>query len=441
MSIRVTIIGAGSTVFMRNIVRDLLHKPALKHIEIALYDIDARRLAESERVVRQLVSALGAPARVQAYADRRQALAGATAVFTLFQVGGYRPCTLTDFEVPRRYGLQQTIGDTLGVAGIMRGLRTIPVLLSLAEDMRELCPRALLMNYVNPMGILSLAMQRLAPDIRYVGLCHSVQGTAEQLATDLGVPPADLVYRCAGINHMAFYHSFQQRLPDGALIDLYPRLRALAEQGLVPDDNRVRYEILKRFGYFVTESSEHFAEYSPWFIKRDRPDLLERFNVPLDEYPRRCERQIADWAEELKRIESGEAMALKESHEYAAGIVNALVTHEPVVIYGNVLNRGAIENLPADCCVEVACLVDGNGVQPQRFGRIQPQLAALIQTNVNVQMLTVEAVVHQDPQYLYHAAYLDPHTAAELDLEQIHGLVDDLRRAHGDWLPEWARLG
>jgi len=362
------------------------------------------------------------------------------AVFTMFQVGGYEPCTVTDFEVPKEFGLRQTIADTLGVGGIMRGLRTVPVLLSIAADMRAVCPDALLMNYVNPMAILSLAMQRLAPDIRYVGLCHSVQGTAEELAKDLGVEYNDLVYTCAGINHMAFYQRFALRHADGSLEDLYPRLKELARTGQVPDTNRVRYEILKKFGYFVTESSEHFAEYTPWFIKRDRPDLIEKFNVPLDEYPRRCVHQMADWAKELERIRAEDTIEIKTSREYAASIVNALVTGEPSVIYGNVLNQGLIDNLPADCCVEVACLVDRNGVQPIRFGKLPAQLAALIQTNVNVQMLTVEALATGNPEHLYHAAYLDPHTAAELDLDQIKALVDNLRRAHGDWLPDFAKL-
>jgi alpha-galactosidase len=296
------------------------------------------------------------------------------------------------------------------------------------------------MNYVNPMAILSLAVQRMVPEIQYVGLCHSVQGTAEELAHDLGVAPADLVYTCAGINHMAFYNQFSLRLPDGSTDDLYPRLKALAAAGNVPDGNRVRYEILRKFGYFVTESSEHFAEYSPWFIKRDRPDLIEKFNIPLDEYPRRCEKQMADWAAELQRIETEHDIEIKQSREYAASIINSLETGEPSVTYGNVLNKGLIDNLPANCAVEVACLVDRNGVQPVKFGHVQPQLAALMQTNISVQQLTVEALMTEDPEYIYHAAYLDPHTSAELDLDQIHDLVDDLRRAHGDWLPKFARM-
>lgn len=437
---KVAIIGAGSTVFMRNIVRDLLQQPALISTHIALQDIDSKRLQESQLVARQIISALKVPATVSASMERREVLQGADVVITMFQVGGYKPSTVVDFDIPKKYGLRQTIADTLGIGGIMRGLRTVPVLVDIARDMRELCPNALLMNYVNPMAILSLAVQRMVPEIQYVGLCHSVQGTAEELAHDLGVEPANLVYTCAGINHMAFYNQFSQRLPDGSTEDLYPRLKALAAAGKVPDGNRVRYEILRKFGYFVTESSEHFAEYSPWFIKRDRPDLIEKFNIPLDEYPRRCEKQMADWAAELQRIETQHDIEIKQSREYAASIINSLATGEPSVIYGNVLNKGLIDNLPADCAVEVACLVDRNGVQPVKFGPVQPQLAALMRTNINVQQLTVEALMAEDPEYIYHAAYLDPHTSAELDLDQIHDLVDDLRRAHGDWLPKFARM-
>ncbi len=437
---KVAIIGAGSTVFMRNIVRDLLQQPALTSTHIALQDIDSKRLQESQLVARQIISALKVPATVSASMDRREVLQGANVVITMFQVGGYKPSTVVDFDIPKKYGLRQTIADTLGIGGIMRGLRTVPVLVDIAREMRELCPNALLMNYVNPMAILSLAVQRMVPEIQYVGLCHSVQGTAEELAKDLGVEPANLVYTCAGINHMAFYQKFTQRLPDGSTEDLYPRLKALAAEGKVPDGNRVRYEILRKFGYFVTESSEHFAEYSPWFIKRDRPDLIEKFNIPLDEYPRRCEKQMADWAAELQLIETQHDIEIKQSREYAASIINSLATGEPSVIYGNVLNKGLIDNLPQDCAVEVACLVDRNGVQPVKFGNVQPQLAALMRTNVNVQQLTVEALMTENPEYIYHAAYLDPHTSAELDLDQIHDLVDDLRRAHGDWLPKFARL-
>jgi alpha-galactosidase len=337
---------------------------------------------------------------------------------------------VVDFEVPKRYGLRQTIGDTLGIGGIMRGLRTIPVLLSMCRDMEQLCPDALLINYVNPMAMNCWAVSR-ASSVRAVGLCHSVQLTAAELAQDVGVPPGEVDYLCAGINHMAFYLTFERHGDD-----LYPLIRQVAAEGRAPAHNRVRYEMLGRLGYFVTESSEHFSEYVPWFIKRDRPDLVERFNVPLDEYPRRCEAQIAGWEELRSRLEDPAAsIPVEPSVEYGSLIVHSMETGTPRVVYGNVANHGLIDNLPAGCCVEVPCLVDHNGVQPVRVGALPPQLAALMQTNVNVQALTVEAALTGRLDHVYHAAMLDPHTGAELDLDQIAGLVDDLIEAHGEWLP------
>jgi alpha-galactosidase len=285
------------------------------------------------------------------------------------------------------------------------------------------------LNYTNPMAMNCWAISR-ASTIRTVGLCHSVQGTAFQLATDLGIPYQEIDYLAAGINHMAFYLRLER---DGE--DLYPRLLSLAESANVPPRNRVRYEMLRRLGYFVTESSEHFAEYVPWFIKRDRPDLIEQFNVPLDEYPRRCEAQIAEWEAERTRLEHGDAIEVRPSFEYAATIIRSIETGKPRVVYGNVPNNGLIDNLPEGCTVEVPCLVDGNGVQPTRVGSLPPQLAALIRTNVNVQELTVEAALTGHRDHVYHAAMLDPHTAAELDLGQIWSLVDALLAEHGDWIP------
>jgi alpha-galactosidase len=439
MGIKVTIVGAGSTVFMRNIVRDMLQKEALRDIEISLYDIDAGRLEESQIVANRLVEQLQVPARITATLDRRDALRGATVVFTLFQVGGYKPSTLVDFEVPRQFGLDQTIADTLGVGGIMRGLRTVPVMLELAADMRELCPDAWLLNYVNPMAIISWAMHRLAPDINYVGLCHSVQHTSEELAQDLGEDIADIVYDCAGINHMAFFTRFDKRLPDGGFESLYPRLQEIAGGDAVPAHNRVRYEIMRRFGYFVTESSEHFAEYTPWFIKRDRPDLIEKFGIPLDEYPKRCVEQIARWENQANEYRSANAIVVEPSREYASSIVNSVWTGEPSVIYGNVRNEGYITSLPDGAAVEVPCLVDRSGIQPTHVGALPPQLTAIIRTNLNVQELTVQALLTENREHVYQAAMMDPHTAAELDLDQIWALVDDLIEAHGDWLPPWTR--
>jgi alpha-galactosidase len=426
---RITFVGAGSTVFARNLLGDILGNSELAESEIVLFDIDPDRLATSELVAHRVVDALDAPAKIRATTDRRAALDGADYAINMIQVGGYEPATVIDFEVPTRFGLRQTIGDTLGIGGIMRGLRTIPVLLSLCADMEELCPDVWFLNYTNPMAMNCRAISR-ASSIHTVGLCHSVQGTAFELSMDLGIPYREIDYVAAGINHMAFYLRFER---DG--VDLYPQLQELAASDRVPAHNRVRYEILRRFGYFVTESSEHFAEYVPWFMKRDRPDLVEQFNVPLDEYPRRCVEQIADWDAERARLEGGDAITVTPSYEYAATIIRSIETGKPRVIYGNVPNDGLIDDLPAGCTVEVPCLVDGNGVQPTRIGALPPQLAALIRTNVNVQELTVEAALTGSLEHVYHAAMLDPHTAAELDLEQIHDLVDALLAAHGDWVP------
>ena len=442
---RMAFIGAGSTVFMKNIIGDVLHHPALSGATIALMDIDAARLAESELVALKLIETLGAEAKVETHTDRRQALAGADFVIVAFQIGGYKPCTVTDFEVPKSYGLRQTIADTLGVGGIMRGLRTVPHLWAICEDMRSLCPNAILLQYVNPMAINTWAIAAKFPDIRQVGLCHSVQGTAAELARDLDIPVESLRYRAAGINHMAFYLSFEGRQADGSYRDLYPALRDGYRAGRIPKEshwnprcpNLVRYEAFEHLGYFVTESSEHFAEYVPWFIKSDRPDLIEKFRIPLDEYPKRCEEQIAAWAAQAESYRRAGRIDVKQSHEYAATIMNSVVAGAPSVIYGNVANRGFIPQLPAGAAVEVPCLVDANGIHPTVVDDIPPQLIAMMRTNLNVQELTVEAFLTEDRAHIYHAAMLDPHTAAELDLRQIRALVDDLIAAHGDWMPAW----
>ncbi|SRR5579875_229160 len=426
---KIVFLGAGSTVFARNLLSDILSYDELAASEIVLHDIDPERLETSELVARKVAQALGAPATIESSLDRRASLAGADYAINMIQVGGYEPCTVTDFEVPKRFGLRQTIGDTLGIGGIMRGLRTIPVLLSMCADMEELCPDVWLLNYTNPMAMNCRAISRTS-QIRTVGLCHSVQGTAYQLARDLGLEYQDIDYLAAGINHMAFYLRFEHRGQD-----LYPRLRELAESGRAPEHNRVRYEMLRRLGYFVTESSEHFAEYVPWFIKRDRPDLIERFNIPLDEYPRRCLAQIAGWEAEKARLERDQPIELRRSAEYAATIIRSIETGKPRVIYGNVPNEGLIDSLPHGCAVEVPCLVDRNGIQPTRVGALPPQLAALISTNVHVQELTVEAVLTDRLDHVYHAAMMDPHTAAELDLDQIRELVDALLAEHGRWVP------
>ena len=467
---KITFIGAGSTVFAKNLMGDILSFPELKDVTLSLHDIDEERLRTSAIVAHKTAEALGANPKIEVTADRRAALDGADYAISMFQVGGYKPGTVVDFEVPKKYGLRQTIADTLGIGGIMRGLRTIPVLLDMCHDMEELCPDVTFLQYVNPMVMNCWAISR-ATKIKTVGLCHSVQGTAGELARDIKVPLSEIDYVCAGINHMAFYLRFQHKGED-----LYPRIREVLEAGRAPRSNLVRYEMFKRLGYFVTESSEHFAEYVPWFIKRDRPDLIEEFNIPLDEYITRCETQIAEWKDmrtvledpdpnamgkyERQRIEERlaklekkdperaamfrehlkerlESNTVQRSNEYGSLIIHSMETGEPCVIYGNVPNRGIIDNLPEGCTVEVPCLVDKNGVQPTHIGALPPHLAALMQTNLNVQALTVEAALTGKREHIYHAAMLDPHTAAELSLEQIWNLVDDLIKAHGDWLPQY----
>ncbi len=434
---KVCMIGAGSTVFMKNLVVDILLNEIFADCEIALQDIDEDRLKTSAVVAGKIADTLSVSPRITATTDRREALEGADFVIVMIQVAGYKPGTVIDFEIPKKYGLRQTIADTLGVGGIMRGLRTVPVLLDIANDMRDVCPKALMLQYVNPMAINCWALNELAPDIRHVGLCHSVQGTAFELSKDLGVDYKSLRYQCAGINHMAFYTKFERELPDGTRENLYPKLHEIAARGEEPEWNKVRYEILRRTGYFVTESSEHFAEYVPWFIKRDRPDLIEKFNIPLDEYIRRCEEQIAAWEAQERELVSANRLEVRFSGEYGAKIMRAVATGKPAVINGNMANKGLIDNLPAGACVEVPCLVDANGITPTRVGSLPPHLAAMMQTNINVQALTMEAIRTGKREHIYHAAMMDPHTAAELSLDEIWSLVDDLIEAHGDWLPAY----
>ena len=444
----VTFIGAGSSVFTKNIAGDILSRPALAQAEIRLMDINPERLAESAIIVGKMATTLGGKATVKTYSNQRAALEDTDFVVCCFQVGGYDPCTITDFEVPKKFGLRQTIADTLGIGGIMRGIRTVPHLWSICEDMMQVAPDAIMMQYVNPMAINTWAIAAKYPKIRQVGLCHSVQGTAAELARDLDIPVEDIRYRAGGINHMAFYLNFEHRQPDGSYVDLYPALKKGYREGRFPKPsswnprcpNKVRYEMLTRLGYFVTESSEHFAEYTPWFIKRDRPDLIEKFGIPLDEYPKRCIEQIARWKKEAAVLKDANTVEVKESHEYASQIVNSVVTGEPSVIYGNHGNKGYIPQLPDGCAVEVPTLVDHMGLQPTVVRDIPPQLIALMRTNINVQDLTVQALLTENPEHIYHAAMLDPHTGAELDLDQIWALTHDLLVAHGDWLPAWARV-
>ncbi len=443
---KIAFVGAGSTVFMKNIIGDALQRPALSGATIALMDVSQQRLDESALVARKLISTLDVAAKVETHTDQRRALDGADFVVVAFQIGGYEPCTVTDFEVPKKYGLRHTIADTLGVGGIMRALRTVPHLWTLCEDMLAMCPDAIMLQYVNPMAINTWAIAEKYPRVRQVGLCHSVQGTAEELAKDLGLPIERIRYRSAGINHMAFYLNFEEAMADGSYRDLYPDLIKAYRDGRAPKPgwnprcpNKVRYEMLTRVGYFVTESSEHFAEYTPWFIKRDRPDLIEKYGIPLDEYPKRCIEQIERWRSQAEEYRTAEAIPVAASREYASSIMNSAWTGEPSVIYGNVRNNGYITSLPDGCAVEVPCLVDRNGIQPTHVGALPPQLVAMMRTNINVQELTVAALMQEKSDHIYHAAMMDPHTAAELDLDQIWALVDDLLAAHGDWLPAWAR--
>jgi len=427
---KITMIGAGSTVFAKNLLGDILSFPELANSHIALMDIDNERLKTSEIVAHKVARAVGAKPRITTHPDRRSALDGADYAINMIQVAGYKPGTEIDFEIPKKYGLRQTIADTLGIGGIMRALRTIPVMLDMCHDMEQVSkPDLTFLNYVNPMCANTWAVTK-ATKVKTVGLCHSVQGTAEQLAKDINVPIGEINYLCAGINHMAFYLKFQRNGED-----LYPLIRSVVSEGRIPDWNRVRYEMLTRLGYFVTESSEHFAEYCPYFIRRDRPDLIEKFNVPLDEYIRRCENQIAGWHKMKAEYESDSPLEVHRSHEYGSLIIHSIETGEPRVVYGNVENRGLITNLPEGCCVELPVLVDKNGLQPTKIGAIPPQLAAMMQTNINVQSLTVEAALTGKREHVYHAAMLDPHTAAELTLDEIWAMVDELIAAHGDYIP------
>jgi len=432
---KITFIGAGSTIFSKNLLVDILSKPELAESTILLHDISASRLEVTEKIAHHFAGQLAPGARIVATTDRRAALDGADYAISMFQVGGYKPATVTDFEIPRKYGLRQTIGDTLGIGGIMRGLRTIPVLMDMAGDMAELCPNVLHLNYVNSLAMNCWALSRTST-IQTIGLCHSVQGTARQLAEDIGVPVDEIDYLAAGINHLAFYLRFERNGED-----LYPLIDRVIQDERIPHWNRVRYDAYQRLGYFVTESSEHFSEYVSWYIKADRDDLLEQFNIPLDEYLERCQAQDAMWEFIKSDVERGDFdnpfLDLEPSEEYAAGIIQAVEGGVPFTFYGNVANKGLISNLPHDCCVEVPCHVENSRVEPQAVGALPPQLAALMQTNINVQSLTVEAALTRRREHIYHAALMDPHTAAELDPDQVWALVNDLIEAHGDLMPEY----
>lgn len=438
---KITFMGAGSTVFARNIIGDCLCSEVLRQSEFALYDIDAKRLDESYQILTQMNKTMGGYARISKHLgveNRKSALKGADFVVNAIQAGGYEPCTVIDFEVPKKYGLRQTIGDTLGIGGIMRALRTIPVMEDFARDMQEVCPNALFLNYTNPMAMLTGYIQRYAFQ-NTVGLCHSVQVCAETILNSLDMSEYVEGHKelIAGINHMAWLLEIKDKNGN----DLYPEIRKRAHSKLINDkdfDDQVRFTYIERLGYYCTESSEHNAEYNPWFIKKNYPQLIDRHNIPLDEYPRRCVNQIEKWAKELEEIKNGAAKEHTRSKEYGSRIMEAVVTGNPYKIGGNVLNTNhLISNFPKEACVEVPCLVDGLGIHPTRVGQLPTACAALNMTNINTQLMTVEAARSRKRDDVYLAAMLDPHTAGELDIDTIVKMVDELIEAHGDYLPEF----
>lgn len=438
--IKITFMGAGSTIFARNVLGDCMCTPALRDCEIALYDIDETRLEESEIILSAINKNINDGRSViktfLGVENRKEALRGANFVVNAIQVGGYDPCTIIDFEIPKKYGLRQTIADTLGIGGIMRGLRTIPVMKEFADDMEEVCPDAWFLNYTNPMAILTGYMQRYTK-IKTVGLCHSVQVCSQYLLKNLDMEDKlegrkELI---AGINHMGWLLEIYDKEGN----DLYTEIRKRAAEKNATEKHwdMVRYEYIKHLGYYCTESSEHNAEYNPLFIKSKYPELIEKFNIPLDEYPRRCINQIAGWEKEKENILNNGEVTHKRASEYASYIMEAIVTDKPFKIGGNVINSGLIDNLPADACVEVPCMVDAMGVNPCHVGKLPPQLAAMNMTNINPQLLTIEAAVTKKKEHVYQAAMLDPHTAAELSIDDIIAMCDELIEAHGEYMKDY----
>ena len=434
--VKICFIGAGSTIFAKNVLGDAMLTPSLQDAEIALYDIDENRLKESELMLQTInKNSNQNRAKIQSFSDRKEALKDANFVINAIQVGGYKPSTVIDFEIPKKYGLQQTIGDTTGIGGIFRGLRTLPVMFDIAKDMEEVCPDAWLLNYTNPMAILTMGMLK-ATKIKTVGLCHSVQVCVPELFEHLGIKDQynldEFQWKIAGINHMAWLLEINRNGKD-----FYPEIRRLASEIANPHKDSVRFELMKHFGYYITESSEHNAEYHPYFIKKNYPELIDQLQIPIDEYLRRCVDQIAGWETQRDEIVNDGSLEHTRSREYASYIMDAITTGTPTMIAGNVLNKGLITNLPEDCCVEVPCLVDKNGVQPTYVGKLPTQLAALNRTNINVQELTVEAAMTLEKDKIYQAALMDPHANAELSISEIKAMVDELIAAHGDYLPAY----
>lgn len=430
---KITFIGAGSTIFTKNVLGDCMMSPALQDFEFALYDIDENRLAESEVLLNALKNTLDAGVTIQTYTDRKAALKDAKYVINAIQVGGYKPSTVIDFEIPKKYGLRQTIADTIGIGGLFRALRTIPVMLEIAKDMEEVCPDAWLLNYTNPMATLTGAVSRYT-NVKMIGLCHSVQVCTSDLLKDLDIPYENIEERIAGINHMAWLLEIKSNGKD-----LYPEIKKRAkEKQQEQHHDMVRYELMDKFGFYVTESSEHNAEYHPFFIKEKYPELIDRFNIPLDEYPRRCEEQISNWLKTKEDLMKDQNLTHERSHEYGSRIIEAMETNQPFVFGGNVLNTGGlISNLPEKAVVEVPCIANRNGITPAYMGELPEQLAALNRSNINTQLLTIEAAITQSKEKIYQAAMLDPHTAAELSMDDIISMCDELIEAHGDMLPAY----
>ncbi len=437
---KITFIGAGSTVFVRNVLGDCMSTEVLRDSTFALYDIDAKRLEESRIILEAIRTQKGGYGKIECYHgvnNRKDALRDADFVINAIQVGGYDPCTIIDFEIPKKYGLRQTIADTLGIGGIMRALRTIPVLEEFAKDIEEVCPNAWFLNYTNPMAILTGYMQRYT-NVKTIGLCHSVQVCTSRLLKALDMEDKIEGSRdyIAGINHMAWLLKVEDK--DGN--DLYPEIKSKIDAYIAdPEKNdKVRMEYIKNFGYYCTESSEHNAEYSNFYIKSKYPELIKKYNIPLDEYPRRCVEQIEAWEKEYAEMCEKGVKDQERSREYASRIMESIVANKPYEIGGNVLNTNhIISNFPEEACVEVPCLINGAGIHPCHVGNLPVQLAAMNMTNINVQLLTIEAAKTKKKEHIYQAAMLDPHTSSELDIETIKKMVDELIEAHGDYLPEY----
>ncbi len=441
---KITFIGAGSVVFTRNLCNDILLTPALQGSTISLMDVDPTRLAQARDLVQALVNRRGLPARVEATTDRREALRDADYVITTFQQGGLDAYQL-DIDIPQHYGVEQCVGDTLGPGGVFRALRTIPVLIGLGQDMDAVAkPGALLLNYVNPMAANCWAFDR-ATGRPHVGLCHSVQGTSEMLASWINTPYEEVVFRCAGINHQAFFLEFRRGDQD-----LYPLIREAITRDEIYGTEPVRIDMMKYFGYFVTESSGHASEYVPYFRKTAalvNEDLVPRFTSEHDHwfdfgrtggYLRHCIERQKYALEDFKALAEGTRdLPTQRSHEYGSAIIEAVETNRPARINGNVPNRGLIPNLPPGCCVEVACLVDGNGIQPTRVDDYPAQLAALNRTNINVQELIVEAALTGNVEAVHYAVQLDPLTAAVCTLPQIRAMTSELLKVQARWLPQF----